>query len=89
MDIICFVKKPTSWYKPQCGSAKLKPPARFYTEYSPLAGQKMPATTLANSSRRKRLTVYSPTAGQKSFLEKKEQTKSYYKMNTKNSSSQP
>ncbi|MQM02557.1 hypothetical protein Taro_035327 [Colocasia esculenta] len=58
------VKKPTSWYKTQCASARLKPLARFYT-------------------------VYSPTAGHKSFLEKKEQTESYYKMNTKNSSSQP
>ncbi|MQM02454.1 hypothetical protein Taro_035221 [Colocasia esculenta] len=44
-----LVKKPTSWYKPQCGSARLKPLARFYTEYS-------------------------PSAGQKSFLEKKEQS---------------
>ncbi|MQL73694.1 hypothetical protein Taro_006036, partial [Colocasia esculenta] len=43
------VKKPTSWYKPQCGSARHKPLARFYT-------------------------VYSPTARQKSFLEKKEQS---------------
>ncbi|MQM17792.1 hypothetical protein Taro_050772, partial [Colocasia esculenta] len=43
------VKKPTFWYKLQCGSARLKPPARFYTEYS--------------------LSV-----GQKSFLEKKEQS---------------
>ncbi|MQL76570.1 hypothetical protein Taro_008961 [Colocasia esculenta] len=44
-----LVKKPTFWYKPQCGSARHKPLARFYT-------------------------VYSPTAGQKSFLEKKEQS---------------
>ncbi|MQM05191.1 hypothetical protein Taro_037997, partial [Colocasia esculenta] len=56
--LLLQVKKPTSWYKPQCGSTRLKPPA-------------------------------SPTARQKSFLEKKEQTKSYYKMNTNNSSSQP
>ena len=54
--LLLQVKKPTSWYKPQCGSARHKPLARFYT-------------------------VYSPTAGQKSFLEKKDQTKSYYKMN--------
>ncbi|MQL80558.1 hypothetical protein Taro_013002 [Colocasia esculenta] len=62
--LLLQVKKPTSWYKPQCGSARLKPLARFYT-------------------------VYSPTAGHKSFLEKKEQIESYYKMNTNNSSSQP
>ncbi|MQM16267.1 hypothetical protein Taro_049220 [Colocasia esculenta] len=68
------VKKPTSWYKPQCGSTRLKSPARFYTKYSPSAAQKMSATTLANSSHRKRLTAYGPTAGQKSFLEKKEQS---------------
>ncbi|MQL69445.1 hypothetical protein Taro_001741 [Colocasia esculenta] len=43
------VKKPTSWYKSQCGSTRHKPLARFYT-------------------------VYSPTAGRKSFLEKKEQS---------------
>ncbi|MQL87356.1 hypothetical protein Taro_019895 [Colocasia esculenta] len=42
------IKKPTSWNKPQCGSARLKPPSRFYTGYN-------------------------PSAGQKSFLEKKEQ----------------
>ncbi|MQL76579.1 hypothetical protein Taro_008969 [Colocasia esculenta] len=72
--LLLQVKKPTSCYKPQCSSARLKPPSRFCTEYSPSAGQKMPATTLANSSHRKRLTVYSPTAGLKSFLEKKEQS---------------
>ncbi|MQM05985.1 hypothetical protein Taro_038802 [Colocasia esculenta] len=27
------VKKPTFWYKLQCSSARLKPPAWFYTEY--------------------------------------------------------
>ncbi|MQL89196.1 hypothetical protein Taro_021767 [Colocasia esculenta] len=42
-----LVKKPTSWYKSQCGSARHKLLARFYT-------------------------VYSPTVGQRSFLEKKE-----------------
>jgi len=47
--LLLQVKKPTSWYKPQCGSARHKP----------LAGLD---------------TVYSPTAGQKSFLEKKEQS---------------
>ncbi|MQL85447.1 hypothetical protein Taro_017965 [Colocasia esculenta] len=34
-----LVKKPTSWYKPQCGSTRHKPLARFYTVYSPTAGQ--------------------------------------------------
>ena len=47
--LLLQVKKPTSWYKPQCGSSRHKPLAGFYT-------------------------VYSPTAGQKSFLEKKEQS---------------
>ncbi|MQL99170.1 hypothetical protein Taro_031890 [Colocasia esculenta] len=37
-DLQTKVKKPTSWYKPQCGSARLKPPARFYTVYSSTAG---------------------------------------------------
>ncbi|MQL78177.1 hypothetical protein Taro_010595 [Colocasia esculenta] len=46
--LLLQVKKPTFWYKPQWGSARHKPPARFYTEYS-------------------------PSTGQKSFLEKKEQ----------------
>ncbi|MQM11406.1 hypothetical protein Taro_044315 [Colocasia esculenta] len=31
------IKKPTSWYKPQCGSARLKPLARFYN--SPRSGR--------------------------------------------------
>ncbi|MQL86036.1 hypothetical protein Taro_018568, partial [Colocasia esculenta] len=57
--VVFEAQNQTSWYKPQCGSARHKPLARFYT-------------------------VYSPTAGQKSFLEKKDQTESYYKMNTKN-----
>ncbi|MQL70770.1 hypothetical protein Taro_003089 [Colocasia esculenta] len=38
--VIFDVKKPTSWYKPQCGSARLKPPSRFYTVNSPKDGQK-------------------------------------------------
>ena len=45
--LLLQVKKPTSWYKPECGSARHKPLAGLHT-------------------------VYSPTAGQKSFLEKKE-----------------
>ncbi|MQL99515.1 hypothetical protein Taro_032239 [Colocasia esculenta] len=64
-------QKQTYWYKPQCGSARHKPLAGLHT---------------CGSSRHKPLvglhTVYSPTAGQKSFLEKKDQTESYYKMNT-------
>ncbi|MQL79729.1 hypothetical protein Taro_012182 [Colocasia esculenta] len=44
-------QKQTSWYKSQCGSARHKPLARFYT-------------------------IYSPTAEQKFFLEKKDQTES-------------
>ncbi|MQL94914.1 hypothetical protein Taro_027578 [Colocasia esculenta] len=39
--LLLQVKKPTSWYKPQWGSARLKPPTRFYTEYSPSAGQNL------------------------------------------------
>ncbi|MQM10846.1 hypothetical protein Taro_043744 [Colocasia esculenta] len=38
--LLLQVKKPTSWYKRQCSSARLKPLARFYTEYSPSAGHK-------------------------------------------------
>ena len=55
--LLLQVKKPTSWYKPQCSSARYKPLARFYT-------------------------VYSPTAGQKSFLEKKEQSWELEQMKT-------
>ncbi|MQL69425.1 hypothetical protein Taro_001722, partial [Colocasia esculenta] len=62
--LLLQVKKPTSLYKPQCGSARHKALARLYI-------------------------VYSPTARHGSFLEKKEQTMSYYKKKTKNSSSQP
>ncbi|MQL99069.1 hypothetical protein Taro_031786 [Colocasia esculenta] len=39
--LLLQVKKPTSWYKLQCGSARHKPLARFYTVYSPTAGQKV------------------------------------------------
>ncbi|MQL72729.1 hypothetical protein Taro_005066 [Colocasia esculenta] len=56
IPLLLQAQKQTSWYKPQCSSARHKLLARFYT-------------------------VYSPTAGQKSFLEKKDQTKSYNKMN--------
>ncbi|MQM15029.1 hypothetical protein Taro_047966, partial [Colocasia esculenta] len=34
--LLLQVKKPSSWYKPQCGSARHKPLARFYTIVSHL-----------------------------------------------------
>ncbi|MQL77240.1 hypothetical protein Taro_009649 [Colocasia esculenta] len=37
--LLLQAQKQTSWYKPQCGSARHKLLARFYTAYSPTAGQ--------------------------------------------------
>ncbi|MQL90916.1 hypothetical protein Taro_023516 [Colocasia esculenta] len=34
--LLLQVKKPTFWYKPQCGSTRHKPLARFYTIVSHL-----------------------------------------------------